>query len=480
MKKLITSVLFIIALSSILVSASAQSNIDEENGYIVKLKSIPDIVSLAESNAENEISIINEEHNLVQVNKIDDLPSYISQNDIEYIEPNHTVYLCDIPAPNDQYASAWFMTNIKASKAWETGCHGENILIGVIDSGVSKHKDITKNLMQGYNVTDDSTDTTDSTGHGTFVSGIIAAQANNSFACAGLAYNAKIVPLKCFEGATTQTSYLVSAIYKAVDTYNCKIINISAGTSKPSQSLQEAVEYATDKGTIIVAASGNHGNKDQNGKVIINTPNYPAAYDCVVSVGAVDENNNIASFSNYDEYVTVVAPGKDVISLYIENDESLAAYSDGTSFAAPFVTAAAAICLNMSPNITPAEFIEILKQTSTDLGETGRDDFYGYGLLNMEKITEYLLKDKDYFVSPFDFESSTPSAVVYNNTDSEQSLLSIWKQNSDFSLKKIQTNSKHGTAIYFTPTQENFTHFLWGLNLKPLQTNTYSTPNTSH
>lgn len=470
MKKTFVGIFFTVCTLFIFIRADAAPK--SYDGYIVRLKNNCDTVMLSSLNDYpyngSELEVINAENRLFHIDDINNLPEYISEEDIEHIEPDYDIYLFD--TPNDSYASAWFMKNIHASAAWETGCHGEDIRIAVIDSGVSKHNDITKNLVEGYNFINNTKDTTDTYFHGTFVSGIIAAQANNSFALAGLAYNAKIVPLKCFDGENSQLSYMIKAIYAAVNTYNCKVLNISAGTEQYSSELENAVKYAVSKGAVVVAASGNHDNKKT-----FNCPYYPASFDCVVSVGSVNQKNNISYFSNYNEYVDIVAPGESIVSLANDSDSGLKQAS-GTSFAAPFVSAAAAICLNINPDITYSDFLTLLEQASVDLGDEGKDIYYGNGLLNMENIVDKLLEGKDFFVSPFDFESDSPSAVVYNNTDSEQNVFSIWSQEYTKQLEKLTLQPKSGAYICLTPSADSFTNYIWSMNLKPLKKTVYYTP----
>lgn len=468
MKKYFMEMLFIFLI--IFGSTAVKADEKEYSGYIVKLKSAPAAAVLSEvSESPDEsdgVTVINAERGLFRIDNIENLPHGISKSDIEHFSPDYKVRLYDVP--NDTYADEWFMKNINASQAWETGCHGEDIHIGVIDSGVAKHDDIVKNLVEGYNVLNDTTDTTDTMGHGTFVSGIIAAEANNSIGLAGLAYNAKIVPIKCFDANETDASYLIKAIYTAADKTDCKVLNISAGVATNIPELEEAIKHAINKGIIIVAASGNHDDKK-----LFNEPNYPASYDYVVSVGSVDKYNIKSYFSNYNEYVDIVAPGSSVRGLRYDDLKDYKSGS-GTSYAAPFVTAAAALCLNVNPDITPADFLSLIEQTAVDLGEEGKDVYYGYGLLDMKGMLGKLLENTEFFISPFDFEGTDPSAVVYNNTDSDVNVFSICKQAEVSSFEKISLSSKKGTKIYFSSSETDFSYYLWSLNLKPLAKRMYS------
>lgn len=468
MKKIIYTILFLMTfLFSFSVNSSA-----EENGYIVKLKDTGGSVALFGAvdtmgmiAEEENINLIDYSEKLFAVKSLDDIPDYISKSSIECIEPDYEVSLFEVPNDTLYSKYQWNMKMINAPAFWESGCYGQDIKIAVVDSGAHSLSDLSANLLEGYNYLSNNTDVTDSTGHGTFVSGIIAASGNNSMGLAGLAYRAKIVPLKCFEGEKTNVSYIIKAVREAVDKYDCKIINLSLGDSKNSSLLEDAVNHAISKGAIVVAASGNSGD---------DTVYYPASYPHVISVGSVDSNKVIASTSTHNAYVDVVAPGEDVYSLC--NSESGIGQGDGTSFAAPHVSALAALCLNINPELNCADFMAILQHTSDDLGDSGRDDYYGYGLINAQKVLKNLLNGMDYFISPYDYETENPSAVVYNNTSAELSFFSIFSDSTKTTLTGISPASKSGVHIYPQTQCESFTHYLWKTNLKPLEKNMHTVP----
>ena len=434
----------------------------DENGYIVKLKETP--ISLF-SAKESALKPVIAEDNLFIVKSYEELKNTIPENMIEYIEPNGKFTLFNVP--NDPYytQAQWNLQMINAPYIWESGCFGQNIKIAVIDTGVNPHDALKGSIMEGYNYINSTTNVTDDIGHGTFVSGIIAAKSNNSYGVAGLSHHAKIVPLKIFsKSGGGDAEIIVQAIRDAVDKYGCKIINMSFGGEKNSLTIKNEIDRAVSKGVIVVAACGNN-----SGNVI----NYPASYDNVISVSSVDRNKILAETSTYNKYVDVTAPGEEVVSVLYKDNKSTLGSSSGTSFAAPHVSALAALCLNINPQMNAFEFMEILKHTSEDLGNEGRDDLYGYGLINAKNILELLLKDKEFFVSPVTFNNQGAYSVIYNNTNKTQNIFSIFKYSSDTSFSKKSINAKSGSKISFKISENPFTHYLWRSNLSPVFKRTF-------
>ena len=259
------------------------------------------------------------------------------------------------------------------------GISGDGVRIAVIDSGVfAEHEDLTGvRIVPGMNYlgTDEASraDTTDTVGHGTFVSGLLAA-ALNGYGIAGLVPEAEIVPLRCFSEKTGRISDVITAIYGAVDIYHCQVLNLSLGITSSSRLLREAVEYADTQGAIMVSASGNltSGTHRDSGDPLY----YPAAYPEVVGVGAVGSALSIASFSMRNESVWVVAPGNGLRSLSCLGPDQYVT-GGGTSYAAPMVAATAAMALSVEPSLSREDFMSLLQDTAQDLGEPGYDIIYG-------------------------------------------------------------------------------------------------------
>ncbi|MFB0919639.1 MAG: S8 family serine peptidase [Oscillospiraceae bacterium] len=357
-----------------LESDTYTTNLDSVDGYIVKLReSKTDAVTLLEN---TELTEISSDAGLYRASSLSDIKKL--GDDVLYYEPDYKVKLDELP--NDTYASKqWSIDYLGISSAWDAGYNGQGVKIAVIDSGVnSEHKDFEGTVFEsGYNVIDGSNDVKDEYGHGTFVCGILAAARNNGTGIAGFCSQATIIPIKCFKDKPeTNASYIISAIYEAVDTYQCDVINLSLGTDIDMTSMRNAVEYAAGKGVIVVAAVGNEGSAKLS---------YPAAYDCVIGVGSIDQSGVVASFSEKNKSVFVVAPGTKIWSLdFKTNTECLE--GNGTSYSTPYVSAAAVMLKQYAPDATINDFKTLLQTSSIDGGVVGYDTSYGYGKLNIKNF----------------------------------------------------------------------------------------------
>jgi len=322
-----------------------------------------------------------------------EVEEYLEMGIVAYYEPDYTISLFE-EIVDEVDETPWNLDNIKIEKAWKIGCYGNEVRVGVIDSGCMPHPDLEQNLLEGRNyISTDVTDTADNIGHGTYVSGIIAAEYNDAY-MTGVAPQAKIIPLKCFEpDMETTTLMIATAIRDAVDIYECDVINLSLGISESyiTTALEEAVKHAIQNGCILVAAVGNKGNA---------TAYYPANYDDVVGVGSVNKYNMRSTFSQKNATVDVVAPGEGISSLAIDGYTE----TSGTSFATPHVTALAAIAKGIDRRITSQEFDALLAATSTKLEE----NYCGYGILNAEAIIDELLKEMPAFLSPVTESPTSP------------------------------------------------------------------------
>ena len=382
----------------------------EYDGYIVKFKQYePDVTGINQSSDINVWGELVPNHYIYTLkNPTDEYIDYLYESGTtEYIcknyiietetpesetginvfpAPGGAVLSDELPEPNDPYYASrqWNLRMINAAYAWATGATGEGVRVGVIDSGVeSTHDDLSAHVTTGYNVINNSYDTEpDGNRHGTFVSGIIAAETNNGIGIAGCS-DATIVPIKAFSGSKTSLSYITRSIYVAVDDLDCEVLNLSFTiayneSSANQTAMREAVDYATSKDVICVAAAGN-----QNSSQI----NAPACFDNVVGVGSLTSSGVRASTSNYNYTVDATAPGVNVYSSTLNNSYTT---GSGTSYAAPHVAAAAAIAKSLDPYITPAEFNAVLSVCSDDLGDTGYDVEYGWGCLNIQKIIDFM------------------------------------------------------------------------------------------
>jgi type VII secretion-associated serine protease mycosin len=271
-------------------------------------------------------------------------------------------------------AQQWGIYAIGADRVWTTTT-GQGVIVAVVDSGSGPHPDLTDNLLPGrsfFNSTEnqDGNDI-DTSGHGSHVAGIIAAVANNGIGGSGVAPNAKILPIKVLDQAGQGDARDVAAGVRFAADSGAKVINLSLGGATESLSLTQAIQYATDKGSLVVAAAGNGGPTDR--------PKWPASLDLTIAVTAVDSSNNAPSFDQRGDYIDIAAPGANVVST-AKGDYGILS---GTSMAAGFVAGAAALLFAAEPRVTNAQVRDILLRTATDIGEPGRDVTFGTGLINM-------------------------------------------------------------------------------------------------
>ncbi len=357
-------------------SAVALQAQESPQGYIVALKGAQDGAVLLE---DTGLEKLGGQAGLYHADSLAEIKALGSL--VDYYEPDCTATLFDLP--NDTYAhQQWSLENLEISYAWDKGYDGAGVRIAVIDSGVnSLHEDFEgTSFDKGYNEINGSHDVTDELGHGTFVCGVLGAAMNNGKGVAGLCPRATIVPIKCFgSDLETNASYVIAAIYDAVDDYDCDVINLSLGITMSMESMREAVEYAANQGVIIVSAVGNSGTAQMN---------YPAAYDCVIGVGAIMSSGQVAGFSEKNSSVYVVAPGMSLAGLKHTAVNAYIFDGVGTSYSTPHVAAAAAILKQYAPSANYSDFATLLRKSAIDAGPSGYDTAYGYGRLDMKSFVQ--------------------------------------------------------------------------------------------
>lgn len=293
---------------------------------------------------------------------------------ILYVEKNKKLKLQYIPNDN-YYSRQWGLKNIRAEEAWDLIPEKtEAVTVAVIDSGIDEgHPDLVERIVPGgYNFIYHNDNINDINGHGTAVAGIIAAQTNNKLGIAGVAnnLNVKILVLKtAYYDGSSYLSDVIEAIDYAIEK-EVDIINLSMGDDKFSNIENAAIQRAIKAGIVVIAAAGNESSSAYL---------YPASYENVISVGAVSNTNMVSYFSNHNDAVDVVAPGE---GIYTCKPNSLYEYLDGTSFSAPFVSGIAAVLKAVGPSLSPAQVENIIKNSVTDQGAAGKDNYYGYGVVN--------------------------------------------------------------------------------------------------
>jgi len=309
---------------------------------------------------------------------------------VQYAEPNYLVTIAAITPDDPLWPQQYGPTHIQAQDAWTLTTGTSSVTVAIIDSGIDRnHPEFAGRISSGYDFIDGDTDPQDECGHGTHVSGIIAASGNNAMGIAGMAWNVKIMPVRVLNGyCFGSTSDIAEALVWASER-GARVINLSLGTSAPSTLMENGVYFAYAHGAAIFAAAGNAG---------FPTIFYPAAYPQVMAVGATDINDLHADFSNTGTALDLMAPGSDILSTTPYGPfyyETLLGTSrqfgtlSGTSMAAAHASGAAALLASMPQFDTPDKIYEALTGTGLDLDTPGRDDNTGYGLIHSFAALSY-------------------------------------------------------------------------------------------
>ncbi len=342
------------------------------------------------------------------------------------VGPNYRVQ--SFATANDTYYGLqWHYPAINLPSAWNItrGANASNpVIVAVIDTGVVlSHPDLAGRLVSGYDFISDPSISLDGDGvdanpndpgdqgaggtsswHGTHVSGTVAATTNNGEGVAGVAGDARVMPVRVLgRGGGTTFDILQGILYASgqanvsgsVPAQAADVINLSLGGGGYVPQVQEAIRQARARGVVVVAAAGNETSS---------APSYPAAYDGVISVSATDTGNALAYYSNFGGTIDVAAPGGDlrvdanadgypdgILSTKMSESTGSAsaayAFEQGTSMAAPHVAGVVALMRAVNPSITPAQVDALITSGAIvdDLGPPGRDDSFGYGLINAYK-----------------------------------------------------------------------------------------------
>lgn len=280
---------------------------------------------------------------------------------------------------------------VQASAIWEKSNEGEGMVVAVIDTGVdTDHPDLKDRIIGGRNFTTDHNGDVnnfeDNNGHGTHVSGIVAASLNGD-GVVGVAPKAKILSIKALtEDGAGDYGWIINAINYAVEwrgpkNEQARVICMSLGGPNDVPEMREAIQNAVNHNISVVVAAGNEGDGQEDTFEYA----YPGAYNEVISVGAVNTNLQLAPFSNSHNEVDLVAPGVNVLSTYLDNKF---AKLSGTSMAAPFVAGALALIINLSEkefdrSLIESEIYAQLIRRTLPLGNGKSAEGNGFLLLNL-------------------------------------------------------------------------------------------------
>ncbi|MEK8019897.1 MAG: S8 family peptidase [Candidatus Parabeggiatoa sp.] len=345
------------------------------------------------------------------------------RDDILAATPNYI--LSSQATPNDSfYRYQWNYQMLNLPQAWDTTVGSSSVIVAVIDTGVLlRHPDLQGKFAQGYDFISDTSVSIDGDGidsdpddpgdqsvggssfHGTHVAGVIGALTNNNEGIAGTSWQTKIMPLRVLGKNGSGSDYGVEqAIRYAIGIDNdsgsvpgrtAHIINLSLGGPSISSRFQAVIQQARNAGVFIVAAAGNDNSR---------TPYYPASLPGVISVAAVDMSRKKASYSNYNEFVDIAAPGGDntpdingdgvpdgIISTIGDDSTGQIKFEYyslvGTSMATPHVAGVISLMKAVNPDLTPENVDDLISSgaITSDIGTEGRDTSFGYGLLDANK-----------------------------------------------------------------------------------------------
>ena len=307
---------------------------------------------------------------------------------VAYIEADKVITVVEpvlVTSSTDQeLLDSWGVKRIGADMAAMKGIKGAGINVAILDTGIdSNHPDLKDNYKGGYNFVYDNNDPYDDSryGHGTHLAGIIAAR-DNGTGVVGVAPEASIYALKVLNGGLMGTTTDILAGIEWAITNKMNVINMSFGAQMDSLAFRDACDAAFKAGIVLVAAAGNF-----NQPIVDN----PAGFDPVIAVSATAQDDTKALFSNYGAKVELSAPGLAVMSTVPGGGYGL---MSGTSQATPHVTGVAALIFSSGiedengDGSLADEVKQRLVATATDLGDPGRDAYFGYGLVNAVKAVD--------------------------------------------------------------------------------------------
>ncbi len=440
------------------------------------------------------------------------------QNDIliESAEINQIfkVNQIDISDPNDEFfKEQWGIAAVNCKDAWKISS-GKGILVGVIDTGIDfNHPDLVNQLwinadedlnkngtfepwhfteiregisgdlngidddgngfvddVIGYDFVDQQNANIgdylerdpipyDEMGHGTLVSGVIAAQTNNNIGISGIAFNSKIVTLRAFDATgNAETDDIASAIiYAALN--SVKVMNFSFGENINSPLLYSAIKFANSLGCVMIGSKGNNGWA---------LPHFPSDYPELIAVGSSTPSNYRDIRSNYGSNLSLLAPGSNIFTTDINSSYK---YASGTSLASPFVSAAAAMLLELDSSLSPNDVKGILEVTANDVYGTGWDEETGNGILDIGKAVKNIVKTDISLISPLNFSGFNKDSVnlFYVIGNVTVPLFESWKI-----LLGKSTNPKQWDTLTENNYLQTKNSVLATINLKNLVDTTYT------
>ncbi|MDR1621932.1 MAG: S8 family serine peptidase, partial [Synergistaceae bacterium] len=387
--------------------------------------------------------------------------------------PNYIVYAMDTEPNDPSYSALWGMPKINAPAAWDKTTGNHDIYVGVLDTGVDyNHPDLGDNMAAnwGWNFTGvDSADFMDRAGHGTHVAGTIGAVGDNGKGVAGVNWTTSVIPIKVLgDGGSGTSGMIINGINKITQyltenpTMHIAAINLSLGgwgSATPQQmkssSYWEAFKTLSDTNrTVIAVAAGNdhrevgkpNPNQENDDDIPVGLYVYPASFidiDNMIVVGAIDNNNNAAAFTNWSEtFVGLVAPGVGIRSTIPNQNYS---NYNGTSMATPHVAGAVALLASYRPDLTASELKELLLTTANPAINPVLNNSYNtenqkvsrYGLLDIGAAIEAATIASPILVTSISIDPATPGPLYTNDESQKTVALTATILPEDASIKTV-------------------------------------------
>nr|WP_185962686.1 S8 family serine peptidase [Thalassomonas sp. M1454] len=287
----------------------------------------------------------------------------------------------NVTANDTRYASAWHLAQINMPQAWEKS-KGKDIVVAVLDAGVDpSHEDLTGQVLAGRNVVSNNSDTSDLNGHGTLVAGTISALSNNNLGVTSIAWDAKILPVRISNASDGYafSSHIAAGLTWAADN-GADVANLSYDVHS-SSTVATAADYFRSKGGLVVISAGNGGKELSC-----------SAKTSLIVVSATDQNDNLASFSDYGKCIDISAPG---VSIYTTHKSGGYSKASGTSFSAPITSAVIALMKAAKPSASITDIETTLKQSANKSVHNGDYSIrFGYGRIDANAALTSLAGDQ--------------------------------------------------------------------------------------
>ncbi len=298
---------------------------------------------------------------------------------VEFAEPDYV--MSPSLQPNDpNFGNQWHHNNVNSQQAWNITTGSNSVLVAVCDTGFDvNHPDLGPNLRTdlAYNAQDGSTYIYDAHGHGTGTAGTLGAVGNNGTGVAGVNWNVDIIPVRIAISDGNSSAY-ISTMAKCIEyaaDNGARVVNLSYGGIEYA-TINSAAQYLRARNGLLFMSAGNDSSEFAS---------YPD-YTSFIGVGATDQNDNKANFSNWGTFVDITAPGVSILTTYPSNRY---VYYSGTSFSSPLAAGIAALMVAANPNITVNELENGIFSTAVDIGDGGDDNVFGHGLINAEAAVNY-------------------------------------------------------------------------------------------